>query len=285
MGFLITDTSGVWSIDRREQGFKPVPCGFLSPCQPCASPGIIAFCCQQMRECICLKRRDFSVISYMPCVPGINAMFLSRCGRYLYQLSSEADCVHTRAVATGELLFAAPAGVFPRMMTMDGENLLVAGGAVGEAYLFSLPQLFLLRVIHTRHPCFAAGRWKEGYALVCAAEGEDIHTVVFTLTSRGIRPGKLTELPGLPAAMTVCPDQEHALLSTGDGLMKISLKSGDILWNRPEWALSMSIEIRGDLALVSDTISGLVYLINHHHPWESKILFSGRASQACFLEG
>ena len=136
MGFLITDTSGVWSIDRREQGFKPVPCGFLSPCQPCASPGIIAFCCQQMRECVCLKRQDFSVISHMPCVPGVNVMFLSHCGRYLYQLSSEADCVHTRAVATGELLYAAPAGVFPRMMTMDGESLLVAGGAVGEAYFF-----------------------------------------------------------------------------------------------------------------------------------------------------
>lgn len=284
MGFLITDTSGVWSMKRSQEGAKPVPSGFLSPCQPCAAQGIMAFCCRQTRECMCVRQRDFSLISRMPCVPGISAMHLSPCGRYLYQLSSEADCVHTRAVCTGELLYAAPSGVFPRMMTMDGGHLLVAGGAVGEAYLFSLPQLFLQRIIHTRHPCFLAGRWKEGYALVCAAGGEDIHTEVFTLSQRGLRPRSILEVPGMPAAMHVCPDEEHMLLSTGDGLMKINLKTGTILWNRPEWALSMSIDVRGDLALVSDTISGRVCLMNHHRPWENKILFTGRDAQACFTE-
>ena len=284
MGFLITDVSGVWSIDRRDEGAKPVSCGLLSPCQPCTARGVMAFCCTQTRECVCMRKRDQAVISRMPCVPGVNAMCLSPCGRFLYQLSSEADCVHTRAVSTGELLFAAPAGVFPRMMQQERDRLLVSGGAVGEAYLFSLPHLFLQRVIHTRHPCFAAGSWKDGYALVCAEEGEDIHTVICTLPERAVRPKKLLELSGLPAAMRVCPDQEHALLSTSDGLMKIHLKTGNVLWNRPEWALSMSIEIRGEHALISDTISGRVCLMNHDRPWESEILFSGRDAQACFLD-
>ena len=284
MGFLITDTSGVWSMKRSQEGAKFVPSGFLSPCQPCAAQGIMAFCCRQTRECMCVRQRDFSLISRMPCVPGVSAMSLSPCGRYLYQLSSEADFVHTRAVSTGELLYAAPAGVFPRMMALDSGRLLVAGGAVGEAYLFSLPHLLLQRVMHTPHPCFLAGRWKEGYALVCAAEGEDIHTEIFTLVPHRLRPRRLLELLGMPAAMSMCPDEEHMLLSTGDGLMKINLKNGTVQWNRPEWALSMSIDVRGDLALVSDTISGRVCLMNHHRPWENEILFTGRDAQACFTE-
>jgi len=283
MGFLITDASGVWRMERRQEGAKPVPCGFLSPCQPCAAKGLMAFACAQTRECVCMRTRDQAIISCMPCVPGVNAMGLSNCGRFLYQLSPEADCVHTRAVSTGELLFAAPAGVFPRMMHMENDSLLAAGGAVGEMYLFSLPELHLRRVIYTRHPCFAVGRWKDGYALVCAGEGEDIHTMVFTLPRRALRPRKLLELPGMPAAMRVCPDQEHALLSTGDGLMKICLSNGQVLWNRPEWALSMKIETDGELALISDTLSGRVCLLNHCRPWESEILFSGRDAQACFL--
>ena len=91
-------------------------------------------------------------------------MCLSPCGRYVYQLSAEADSVHTRLTATGELIFAAPAGVFPRSLCLDasGRWLLAAGGAVDEAYVLSAPELVRERTIHTLNPCFAAGFWRGG---------------------------------------------------------------------------------------------------------------------------
>lgn len=284
MGFLITDPTGIRIALRKEKRMDPIPLSFPAPCQPCAAVGLLAFACAQTRECVCLRRRDYAIISRMPCVPGVTELRFSPCGRYLYQLSAEADCIHTRATATGELLFAAPAGVFPRMMSLQGGRMLVAGGAVGEACLYSLPELFKIRTIETRHPCFAAAQWKEGLVLVCAAEGEDIHTVVYTLPPRALRPRKLVELPGMPGTICICPDSEHALMSTGDGLMKLHLPKAEIVWNCPEWALSMRLCCRENHMLVSDTLSGGVWLADHCRPWEREKIFQGSQAQACFLE-
>lgn len=283
MGVLITDTSGVWQMTNGKEQFRTISCSFPAPCAPCAGGGMMAYGCAQTRECMCLTQRDGQVISRMPGVAGLQEMSLSPCGRYLYQLSSEADCVHTLSSVTGDLLFAAPAGVFPRTMHIAHDRLLVAGGAVGEAYVFQLPDLQCIRVIHTRHPCFAAGIYRDGYVLVCAAEGEDIHTIVYTLPHQGLRPRTLVQLPGLPGTLCICADGMHALLSTADGLMKIDLSTGELLWNRPEWALSMRIQTRGDQALISDTLSGQVCMLNHHRPWECNVLYTGCQPQACFL--
>ena len=89
------------------------------PCVPCAGPGRMAVCCMKSRECVCMERRTGGMISSMPCVPGICSMCFSACGQYLAQLSSEADCIHVHSVVSGELLYAAPAGVFPRCMKLD----------------------------------------------------------------------------------------------------------------------------------------------------------------------
>ena len=252
---------------------------------PCASPECVALCCQKSRECMCLSRTGWQVITRMPCVPGVSSMQFSRCGRYLYQLSSEADCLHTRSVAAGELLYAAPVGVFPRSMRMDaaGKLLLCAGGAANDALLFNAPDLTTARTINTRHPCFAADFWQEGLLLVCAAEGDDIQTVVCTLPYRALRPHKLLELPGPPAGCCVCPDGVSALVSTRAGLSRIDLRSGALLWNRPEWALCMRLECQGERVLVSDTLDGSVILMHLQQPWRQQVVTKHMDSQACFL--
>lgn len=244
----------------------------------------MAFCCAQSRECLCLRKKGAQIISRMPCVPGVCAMLFSPCERYLYQLSSEADCIHTRCTATGDLLYAAPAGVFPKSLRMDlaGKQLLSAGGAVNEAMLFSAPDLHAQQVIATRHPCFAADFWRGGLVLVCAAEGDDIQTIVYTLADGKVRPRKLLELPGQPGTLRVCADGVHALLSTRDGLMKISLNTGALCWNRPEWAMSLMLDVLGNLALVSDTLDGRVCLFHHHRPWEQQTIACAESAQACF---
>ncbi len=255
------------------------------PCVPCASPACMAVCCLKSRECLCVERRTGREVCLMPCVPGVSCMFFSGCGRYLLQLSGEADCIHTRSTATGELLYAAPAGVFPHCMKQGegGRLLLCAGGAVSEAYLMQVPDLTLVQTIHTRHPCFAADFWRDGLLLVCAAEGEDIRTAVYTLPAGKTRPRKLTELPGPPGALCVCPDGVTALLSTRAGLCKLELKTGALKWNCPEWAMCMRVECMGGDALISDTLDGGVWVCSHHRPWERRMVARSADSQACFL--
>lgn len=135
MNLLIADPSGgVWETCGAAAPLRAVPCEVPQPCVLCAASGCAAICSAQQRDCVCLRRRDWREICRMPAVPGVNGVCLSPCERYLYQLSGEADCVHTRSLATGQLLFAAPTGVFPRCMCLapGGRHLLVAGGAVDE---------------------------------------------------------------------------------------------------------------------------------------------------------
>ena len=250
-----------------------------------ACAGSACVCVGGNRECLCLTCHGLREISRMPAAPGLAALCLSPCGRYVYQLSSEADSVHTRLTATGDLIFAAPVGVFPRAMCLDasGRLLLAAGGAVDEAYLLTAPELVRERTIHTQSPCFAAGFWRGGLLLVCAVEGEDIHTAVYTLAPGTPRPRKLIDLPGQPGGLCVCPDGVGALISTRDGLMKLDIPQGRLLWNLPDLALCAGLCCRGPMALASATLGGQVRLLSHYKPWLSKTVFTGTDVHACFL--
>ena len=284
MSLIIADARlGVWKATDEGGPLAEVACALEQPRLTCA--GSACVCVGGNRECLCLTCHGLREISRMPAAPGLAALCLSLCGRYVYQLSSEADSVHTRLTATGDLIFAAPVGVFPRAMCLDasGRLLLAAGGAVDEAYLLTAPELVRERTIHTQSPCFAAGFWRGGLLLVCAVEGEDIHTAVYTLAPGTPRPRKLIDLPGQPGGLCVCPDGVGALISTRDGLMKLDIPQGRLLWNLPDLALCAGLCCRGPMALVSATLGGQVRLLSHYKPWLSKTVFTGTDVHACFL--
>lgn len=284
MSLIIADARlGVWKATDEGGPLTGVDCALEGPRLACA--GSACVCVGGNRECLCLTCHGLREISRMPAAPGLAALCLSPCGRYVYQLSSEADSVHTRLTATGDLIFAAPVGVFPRAMCLDasGRLLLAAGGAVDEAYLLTAPELVRERTIHTQSPCFAAGFWRGGLLLVCAVEGEDIHTAVYTLAPGTPRPRKLIDLPGQPGGLCVCPDGVGALISTRDGLMKLDIPQGRLLWNLPDLALCAGLCCRGPMALASATLGGQVRLLSHYKPWLSKTVFTGRDVHACFL--
>ena len=284
MSLIISDARmGVWKATDEVGPLTGEDCALEGPRLACA--GSACVCVGGNRECLCLTCHGLREISRMPAAPGLAALCLSPCGRYVYQLSSEADSVHTRLTATGDLIFAAPVGVFPRAMCLDasGRLLLAAGGAVDEAYLLTAPELVRERTIHTQSPCFAAGFWRGGLLLVCAVEGEDIHTAVYTLAPGTPRPRKLIDLPGQPGGLCVCPDGVGALISTRDGLMKLDIPQGRLLWNLPDLALCAGLCCRGPMALVSATLGGQVRLLSHYKPWLSKTVFTGTDVHACFL--
>ena len=284
MSLIIADARlGVWKATDEGGPLTGVDCALEGPRLTCA--GSACVCVGGNRECLCLTCHGLREISRMPAAPGLAALCLSPCGRYVYQLSSEADSVHTRLTATGDLIFAAPVGVFPRAMCLDasGRLLLAAGGAVDEAYLLTAPELVRERTIHTQSPCFAAGFWRGGLLLVCVVEGEDIHTAVYTLAPGTPRPRKLIDLPGQPGGLCVCPDGVGALISTRDGLMKLDIPQGRLLWNLPDLALCAGLCCRGPMALVSATLGGQVRLLSHYKPWLSKTVLTGTDVHACFL--
>ena len=284
MSLIIADARlGVWKATDEGGPLTGVDCALEGSRLTCA--GSACVCVGGNRECLCLTCHGLREISRMPAAPGLAALCLSPCGRYVYQLSSEADSVHTRLTATGDLIFAAPVGVFPRAMCLDasGRLLLAAGGAVDEAYLLTAPELVRERTIHTQSPCFAAGFWRGGLLLVCAVEGEDIHTAVYTLAPGTPRPRKLIDLPGQPGGLCVCPDGVGALISTRDGLMKLDIPQGRLLWNLPDLALCAGLCCRGPMALASATLGGQVRLLSHYKPWLSKTVFTGTDVHACFL--
>lgn len=284
MSLIIADARlGVWKATDEGGPLTGVDCALEGPRLACA--GSACVCVGGNRECLCLTCHGLREISRMPAAPGLAALCLSPCGRYVYQLSSEADSVHTRLTATGDLIFAAPVGVFPRAMCLDasGRLLLAAGGAVDEAYLLTAPELVRERTIHMQSPCFAAGFWRGGLLLVCAVEGEDIHTAVYTLAPGTPRPRKLIDLPGQPGGLCVCPDGVGALISTRDGLMKLDIPQGRLLWNLPDLALCAGLCCRGPMVLASATLGGQVRLLSHYKPWLSKTVFTGTDVHACFL--
>ena len=284
MSLIIADARlGVWKATDEGGPLTGVDCALEGPRLTCA--GSACVCVGGNRECLCLTCHGLREISRMPAAPGLAALCLSPCGRYVYQLSSEADSVHTRLTATGDLIFAAPVGVFPPRHVPGRVRASAAGRGRGgdEADLLTAPELVRERTIHTQSPCFAAGFWRGGLLLVCAVEGEDIHTAVYTLAPGTPRPRKLIDLPGQPGGLCVCPDGVGALISTRDGLMKLDIPQGRLLWNLPDLALCAGLCCRGPMALVSATLGGQVRLLSHYKPWLSKTVFTGTDVHACFL--
>ena len=275
----------VYTLQESGQALMRIPCPFSWPCVPCSSEECLAFCCRQSRECMCVSKSDGRIISRMPAVPGVCEMCFSACGRFLYQLSSEADCVHTRCAVTGDLLYAAPAGVFPRCMKLSrsGRLLLCAGGASTKTVLLSVPDLTEYAAVLTPHPCFAADFWMDGLVLVCAAEEGDIQSIVYTFMPKSQRMQEVLRFPGPPGNVCVCDAGRCAILSARCGLIKTDLQTGRIVWKRAQCALAMKLECRGRQTLISDALDGGVVLLDHCRPWQQKQLDAFAEAQACFL--
>ena len=137
MKILITDSERGAFLWKDGEALRPLPCPAECPYCPAASRERLFLCCRKNRDCWCLSRRTLQAERVFPAPPALAAACPSPCGKYLYLLSTEADAVQTVSLETGELCYAAPAGVFPRSMKLhpSGRLLLCAGGAVNEVYI------------------------------------------------------------------------------------------------------------------------------------------------------
>lgn len=285
MSLLIADGErGLWLWQSALGQTMGIPCPLPCPCMPCATRDHFLCACRVRNDCLRIDRRSMRETGVFPALPGLAAMCASRCGRYLYQLSGEADCVHARHIGTGELLFGRKVGVFPSDMRLgmgDGA-LLVAGGASGEGYLLRAPELTTIRAFHTPGVCRSADFWRDGLVIVCAVEDGGIRTAVMTLARGRLRPAELLRVDGQPGQVCVCPDGLTALVGTLAGLMKIDLATGRVLWNLPQYPLCGCIRCRAGMAVCCDGLFEHTALLPHEKPWLSRALRPSGEAQACF---
>ena len=162
MSLIIADARlGVWKATDEGGPLTGVDCALEGPRLTCA--GSACVCVGGNRECLCLTCHGLREISRMPAAPGLAALCLSTCGRYVYQLSSEADSVHTRLTATGDLIFAAPVGVFPRTMCLDASGRLLHCAGIGARTHHPHAKPVLCRRILARRTAASVRRGGRGY--------------------------------------------------------------------------------------------------------------------------
>ena len=286
MSLLIADGArGLWLWQSALGQMTDIPCPLPCPCMPCVTRDHILCACRVQNDCRRLGRRSLRDEGGFPALPGLSAMCASRCGRYLYQLSGDADCAHVRHIGTGDLLYGRKLGVFPSDMRLsaDGGTLLVAGGAGGEGFLLRAPELTDVRAFRTPGVCRSADFWRDGLVIVCAVEEDGIRTAVMTLAPGRPRPAELMRLDGQPGQVRVCPDGLTALVGTLEGLMRIHLVTGRVLWNLPQYPLCGCVQCLGGFAVCCDGLADVAAHFDLEHPWLRQELRASASAQACFF--
>lgn len=179
----------------------------------------------------------------------------------LYVLSSEADSVSLLCPMTGRLRLCAQAGCYPRDMRLSpcGRYLLIAGGAAGEALIFSAQDLTLLsRCALPGIVCAAAFMGRDVCAL-CAAEESDVTTLALRISPRGVT-SEMLQKRGLPGAICALPDQTLLLGLLGETLR---LRPDGRILQRYPGGLAQSIRAWREMALIADPVDGSVQRVTY----------------------
>ncbi len=285
MSMLFADpTGGLFWQSERSGALVEVATEAERPYRPCAAESELLCACQHRLEVECLRRDTLKPVRSFPALPAMSAMCVSPCGKYLYQLSSEADCVHTRLLATGELLHACPAGVYPRDMKLDeaGKHLLVAGGASGELLLLSAPDLRLVWRMRLPGVVCACDFLQGRLAVLCAVENGDIQTALMTLLPPRRAPELIDLTPGQPGGLCAAGSGMVAMGALR-GLSLVSTHRRRVMWTLPSVALPACLQQRGGVLLVSDTLDGSVVRVPVMQPSAAQTLFVGGEAQAAYV--
>ena len=156
----------------------------------------------------------------------------------------------------------------------------MAGGASGEALVLSAPELRLWRRVSVRGAVCAVDFVPDGLLLLCAVGESELYTALVHAAGDNVR--ELWRAEGPPGGLCFT-GRDGALLGAWGGLTLFSLREGRALWQRPELPLAGRIELLGNQALVSDTLTGALSLLPLGQPWLARTLRLGGETQATFL--
>ncbi|NLD82559.1 MAG: hypothetical protein GX637_00185 [Clostridiales bacterium] len=169
-GLMLTDAAGCRAVGPR---------GRLL----CRHPGRI-FCAGE-GACFCCDEEGAPLLSF-PIPSGACGMEAGR--ELVYLLSSDCDSLSAWSARTGEMVFSAPAGVYPRGLAMrpDGRCLAVAGGAAGEVWLFN-ERLETVQVYRVPGAAVGICFLSKGLAVLCAVgEEEGLSALLLRISPLGV---------------------------------------------------------------------------------------------------
>lgn len=190
--------------------------------------------CAGARQCICYDRETGRALFDFSVPGGVCALEYLR--ERVYALSADADSLSAYSARNGNLLFSAPAGVYPRHLAVSpcGRYLAVAGGAAGEVLL--LDDLLQCRFRHrVAGIACAVAFFPRMLGVLCAVGETELSARLLGVSPRGVSEEIMTA-DSAPCALCALPDGGclvgchgtiHALRPDG----KISRR---IAWAYPE---------------------------------------------------
>lgn len=195
---------GLWVADGEKGLMREAGGGFA-----CLGPPGYALCagggrvyCAGAGRCLCCRGNTGEALFDFPVPPGVCALRLFR--GMICALSTEADSVSAYDPDTGQMLYAAPAGTYPRDLCAGGRWLAAAGGAAGEAVLMegALRRASAFRVPGT---ACAVGFQPRGLYVLCAAGEEEPEARLMRVSFRGVGEEMYAD-PQPPASLCALPD-------------------------------------------------------------------------------
>lgn len=170
-------------------------------CALCAGKGKIY--CAGTGRCGCYDWKTGEMCFDFPLPGGVCALGMA--GDKICALSSDADSISAFDGERGELLFSAPAGVYPRDFSVSpcGRYLAVAGGAAGEILLFD--EMLQCRMRH-RVAGIACGVafLPRCLAALCAVGEGELSARLLLISPRGVMEEAFL-CPDVPCALCALP--------------------------------------------------------------------------------
>ncbi len=192
----------------------------------------------------------------------------------LYALSGDADSVSRLCPETGQLRLCASAGCYPRDMCLSpcGRMLAVAAGTEGALLVMDCETLDEYRRIPVpgvaSSVCFFSG----GLAALCAAGDQELQTLLYTVSARGVVRERLT-LPGPPGALCALPD--GGLCVGGQGTLLRWYPDGRSAMLAPCLLPVRARPVKGGV-LVADIMAGRALRVPLSAHERAQCLYTGR---------
>ncbi len=168
-----------------------------APCALCSARQRVY--CASAQEGVCYCAQSHAVLMDFPVPPGVSRMAAVQQG--VFALSEDADSISRLEAETGELSISAPAGLYPRDVSISpcGNFLAVAGGAAGEVLLFDT-QLSCINRVRVAGIASAVCFAPRGMLALCAVGDHEVCSRLLFISQRGVSEEVIT-LQGAPSAL------------------------------------------------------------------------------------
>ncbi len=232
-------------------------------------------------QLFCFSRQKGEVLyvqkeRWLSSAPGLEAMCISQNGRFLYQLSGEADTLLCVDVKTAQPLFSVKCGCYPQDLSLHPAYSLIAAatGAAGEIKVFKTPDLTPHSTYRVPGIAARVAFAKTGLVFLSAVEKGDVHTMLGLIRHGSSSFEELALYKGLPGSLCILPDGT-VVLSVWGQLIRVRLRPYKVLFSKPVEGLITHIAQDSGELLLTDSALGQVSLMPLNQSRQMLPLYQG----------